>query len=209
MLEKNVLPVSSRCATVARWFGISERPLAHVRFCGELVMPGAREILLIAGASGAGKSSLLRQYRKRLCGNFVDLDRVRLPGCAMVDAFPALSLNETLQLLSRVGLAEAHSYLLPPAKLSAGQRWRLRLAMGIYELRRTRMSALLADEFAAVLDRVTAAVIARLLRKWVSSEGNCRAIVATSHDDLMGALRPDWVVRCDFGEVKVERSRGA
>jgi ABC-type ATPase with predicted acetyltransferase domain len=173
-----------------------------------MVMPGAGEILLIVGASGSGKSSLLRHYRAKFQGDLIDLDRLRLPGCAIVDAFPSLSLEETLHLLSRVGLAEAHSYLLPPSKLSAGQRWRLRLAVGMEEVRRTRMSppaALLVDEFAAVLDRVTAAVIARLLRRWVSSAGNCRAIVATSHDDLMAALRPDWVVRCDFGEMKVER----
>jgi hypothetical protein len=26
-----------------------------------------------------------------------------------------------------------------------------------------------------------------------------RAVVATSHEDLRGALKPDSIVRCDFG----------
>jgi ABC-type ATPase with predicted acetyltransferase domain len=57
---------------------------------------------------------------------------------------------------------------------------------------------LAADEFAAPLDRVTAMVVARALRRAVDARPHLAAVVATSHDDLVTALDPDVLVRCDF-----------
>jgi hypothetical protein len=62
---------------------------------------------------------------------------------------------------------------------------------------------LLADEFAALLDRVTAAVVARCLRRVVTSTPDLCAIVATSHEDLTRALVPDTIVNCDFRLIEV------
>jgi ABC-type lipoprotein export system ATPase subunit len=150
----------------------------------------------------------------------MDLARVQLPAKPIVDLFPHLSLEHTLHLLARVGLAEApHSFLLPPAKLSAGQRWRLRLALALSREFRllqhsTNLSpipiarttavhhaptSLMADEFAALLDRVTAAILARILRRIVSASSTLSAILATSHDDLIAPLCPDVIIACDFG----------
>jgi ABC-type ATPase with predicted acetyltransferase domain len=81
------------------------------------------------------------------------------------------------------------------------------------------MCVLACDEFGAVLDRVTAIVVARALRRAVSSRGDVCAVLATSHDDLRGALLPEVEVRCDFGafettldvksqKVKSERGGG-
>jgi ABC-type ATPase with predicted acetyltransferase domain len=52
-----------------------------------------------------------------------------------------------------------------------------------------------------VLDRVTAMVVARALRK--SIRGPLSALVATAHDDLIDALQPDLLVTCDFERVAI------
>lgn len=61
-------------------------------------------------------------------------------------------------------------------------------------------AVLVADEFAALLDRLTARVVARAVRKAVSARPWLCALLATSHDDLAPALAPDVTVTCDFGE---------
>jgi hypothetical protein len=172
-------------------------------------LPDARAgtVVLVAGPSGAGKSTLLQRYRRQpVAGRrLIDLARIRLPERAVIELFPRLSIEAALGVLSRVGLAEAHTYLLPPSKLSDGQRWRLRLAVAVArcEAWPGRKFVIVADEFAALLDRVTAWIVARALRKAVDRLGNACAVVATSHEDLEGPLSADVVVRCDFGEVRV------
>ena len=66
-----------------------------------------------------------------------------------------------------------------------------------------RLVVIGADEFAAPLDRVTALVVSRALRKTVSGRRDLCAVVATARDDLEVALDPDLVVRCDFGAFTV------
>jgi hypothetical protein len=164
-------------------------------------------VVLIAGPSGAGKSTLLRRYRRGLGhGRVIDLARMRLPERAVIELFPSMSIEGALAGLSRVGLAEAHTYLLPPSKLSDGQRWRLRLAVAVArcEASPRKKFTIVADEFAALLDRVTAWIVARAVRNAVDRVGNLGAVVATSHEDVEGPLGADVVVRCDFGEVRVE-----
>ena len=68
-----------------------------------------------------------------------------------------------------------------------------------------RDAILVADEFCAVLDRISAKVVARCLRKTINAQREIAAIVATSHDDLEAALEPDLVVCCDFGRTTMGR----
>ena len=190
------------------------------------------EIVLITGASGAGKSTLLRRigarYRRRRRSHrqWIDLARVRLPAQVpvidlIVDALCGAREDEGaimrgLDLLSRLGLGEVWTYLRRPCELSEGQRWRLRLGVALARARRNPgselpglsgaaggLTVIAADEFCAALDRVTALIVARALRRAVDSCGNLCAVVATGHEDLVGALSPDMIVRCDFGEYEV------
>jgi ABC-type ATPase with predicted acetyltransferase domain len=64
---------------------------------------------------------------------------------------------------------------------------------------------LVIDEFAALLDRITASIVARCLRRAVDATDNLCAIVATSHEDLTRALAPDTIVHCDFRLIEVLR----
>ena len=166
--------------------------------------PGA--ITLVTGPSGAGKSSLLRALRGAVDAHWIDIDRLEPDDVPLVDCFDETPLAGALALLSRVGLCEAWTYLRTPGELSEGQRWRLKLALALHGSRRERGHAILcADEFAAILDRVTAMVVARALRK--SIRAPLSALIATSHDDLVDALQPDLVVTCDFERI-LTRPRG-
>ncbi|HYE21031.1 MAG TPA: ATP-binding cassette domain-containing protein [Tepidisphaeraceae bacterium] len=192
--------------------------------------PAPGQLILITGPSGAGKSTLLRALRerhRRTEGLWIDLARLRLPDRPTVDVVadalaaghrPACDARlatpiadadaltiRALESLSRVGLGEVWSYLRHPTQLSDGQRWRLRLAVGLARADRRPGGAILAaDEFGALLDRITARVVARCVRRAVAGTG-LSAVVATSHEDLIEALAPDVVVRCDFGRVTETR----
>jgi ABC-type ATPase with predicted acetyltransferase domain len=173
--------------------------------------PPAGEISLICGPSGSGKSSLLRQIRASLSAHsayrWIDLNELTLPDAPLVDCFDReFTLQRVLSMLGQVGLAEAWTYLRTPAELSEGQRWRLRLAMAMSQARHRdlRRPIIVCDEFAAMLDRVTACAVSRALRRAISRDPRMSAIVATSHDDLVRALAPERIVRCDFGKISVE-----
>lgn len=167
-------------------------------------------ILFITGASGGGKSTLLRLIADALTSDtwrhnarVIRFDHLPDPPDApLVDAFPDTALEETLALLSLAGLADAFVMLRTPGELSEGQRYRLRLAQAAHAVLSApedgRLAVILADEFGSTLDRITAKTIARNVRRWVKRDGSAtRAIcfiAATTHDDLLEALEPDVVI---------------
>ncbi len=206
---------SERLALLSRWFCIPvrsgrEKPKVDedtVRRIRKLARPGT--IILVSGPSGSGKSLLLRKVCSRLSARAIlSLDSITIPDDALVDCFQDEPLETTLSLLSRVGLGEAWSYFRKPSQLSEGQRWRAKLALALHRLRNTEKPVLVIDEFCAVLDRLTAAIVARALRRMIDAHPNLCAIVATSHDDLIRALEPDVVVRCDFGKTTIVARSG-
>jgi ABC-type lipoprotein export system ATPase subunit len=171
-------------------------------------LPETGQVVLLTGASGAGKSTVLRAMASdlRTAGaRVIDLARLRLPDVPVVDCLPRLPLEEALRRLARLGLGEAWTYLRTPAELSDGQRWRLRLAVALERAERSpgRRTVLVCDEFAALLDRVTAAVVSRAIRKLIDATPHLSAVLATSHDDVIAPLSPDRHVRCDFGAVQM------
>ena len=80
----------------------------------------------------------------------------------------------------RAGLSEAHTLLRSPAELSEGQQFRFRVAKFLA----SDADVLLADEFCATLDRVTAKLVAWQLGKFVRTGGAKAVIAATTHEDL-------------------------
>jgi ABC-type glutathione transport system ATPase component len=184
-----------------------------------LLRPGT--ITLIAGPSGAGKSTLLHAtrdaHRQR---RWIDLATLPAPDAPLVDCFGDLPLRDALGLLARVGLGEAWTYLRTPGELSEGQRWRFRLALALHELSSSVTATstaampagpadhspiLACDEFAAVLDRVTAVIVAHRLRRAIDALPHAAAVVATSHEDIEPALAAEVIVRCDFGRIEEEK----
>jgi ABC-type ATPase with predicted acetyltransferase domain len=191
--------MSATSTKIARWFGVTQ-PSAHTprfRFPRIHLRPG--HLILLAGPSGSGKSTLLNRLRKTK-PNTITLEYIPLPDRPVIDLFCSQNkptdtqIIAALELLSRVGLGEVWTYLRTPSQLSDGQRWRLRLALALCKTNRI----LFADEFAANLDSVTAAVVARTLRKSITAPRI--AVVATCRDELIPALAPDQIIHCDFGQ---------
>ncbi len=202
---------SHRLLEVASMFGLGldrSRTLAVVPRTTITLAPA--QIVFITGPSGSGKSTLLRLLREALARtlsdrplpvhDFADLPEPRdLP---LVDALDTPTLADALAALSVAGLNDAFVMLRTPRQLSDGQRYRFKLAQVIATLPQQPpgetdpshpRAVILADEFGATLDRMTAAVIAKNLRRWVSAARVC-LVAATTHDDLLEPLDPDTLI---------------
>lgn len=162
-------------------------------------------LIFITGPSGSGKSTLLRDLTHKLHQQHPSASLILLdalppwPDRPLADGLPdplPSDLTTTTRFLSLAGLAEAALLLRRPSELSQGQHFRLHLAHAMAAAERAPSSQptlLIADEFAALLDRITAAHIATTLRRW-SRTTHATVVVATTHDDLLEPLNPDTLI---------------
>jgi len=191
---------SVHSALVADLFGISADASPHV-VAEDLevpVTPG--QIIAFTGASGSGKSSLLRAIaneRERLEERVVCADSVSLPNRSLIDSLP-LPFDDAIGLLSRCGLAEPRLMLRTPDELSDGERWRFRLALAIAQ----KPAWIVLDEFTAPLDRTLAKIVAYNVRRQCTRTG-IGFLIATCHVDVIEDLAPDVHVRCGSGSIQV------
>ncbi len=153
---------------------------------------GTGQIVFITGSSGSGKTTALQTLKEKIARdrNVLDLDDLApLPALPVVDCFESLPLRQSLQWLSMAGLSDAHALIRRPGQLSVGEYFRFQLARALAR----RPEVLVIDEFCSTLDRITAALVARNIRK-MADRYNITFIVATAHDDIMDDLRPDTVM---------------
>jgi len=195
---------SERVMHVAEAFGIGLDDKEFTIFDGlELdINPG--DMVYINGQSGSGKSVLLRELTHAMIDNgltVANIDAVEYDNDTPIIDQLGENMTEATTLLAMAGISDAYLYIRSPKELSDGQRYRFRLAL----LLEQDCDVWIADEFGAVLDRITAKVVAYNLQK-VARKAGKTVMVATTHTDLIDELGPDLLVKKRFHDrVEVER----
>ncbi|MCW3983644.1 MAG: hypothetical protein NWE96_06565 [Candidatus Bathyarchaeota archaeon] len=189
-----------RSLVVAEAFGLGIDDAQKFKVLDAELKIGPKDIVYITGDSGSGKSVLLRAIRADLGEEAIDLSEVAVdPDKPLIETVGA-TVEEGLELLSKVGLNDAFLFLRTYSQLSDGQRYRYRIA----KLIESGKQWWLMDEFAACLDRDTAKIIAYNLQKIARQQGKA-VIAATTHSDLAEDLKPSVLVRKRFGEeIKID-----
>jgi len=136
-------------------------------------------ITFITGESGCGKTTLLRELGS--------LEPIAIPNKPLHSW--GHSDEESLRLLSSVGLNDASLFCLRYHELSDSQQARARLYAGLAQGTKT----LIVDELFSTLDRATAKALAYSLQKTLRRE-KIALIAASAHIDIVPYLRPDLLI---------------
>jgi len=188
--------ITPRTIGVAEAFGIGvDEHREHVVYDSAEFKIGPEDVVYITGESGSGKSCLLRALEKDLGKEAVNIDQVSVdPERPIVETLGG-SLDEALELLSRVGLNDAYLFVRRYSQLSDGQRYRYRIA----KLLESKSQYWVMDEFCATLDRETARIVAFNVQKQARKAGKA-VIAATTHTDLFMDLAPTVHIHKGWGK---------
>lgn len=190
-----------RVLEIAEAFGLGLSDKKFVVYDNLKIDIRPSDVVYITGQSGSGKSLLLRDLSEKMQVSglkVANLDDIKLPDMPVIDCLGKDTLDAT-NLLAKAGISDAYIYTRKPTELSDGQRYRLRLAK---VMERDDADVWLADEFGAVLDRVTAKAVAFNIAKVARATGKI-LMVATTHTDLLQELAPNLTIMKRFRE-KVE-----
>ncbi len=185
------------------------------------IKPG--EVVVLVGASGAGKTTFLRLILGRAINENYERYRptegiIEIPDNVKVAAlipgeyepiFRDESLLEhvyqklgdiyaSIEVLNICGLSDAVLYRARFSELSTGQKERAKIASLLAE----KPNLLLIDEFTAHLDTLTAVRVARKLSE-VVRKFKITLVVATNRKEVIDALNPDKIVYIGYGGAKV------
>lgn len=191
---------TQRVLDIAESFGVGLNDKEFVVFDNLRLDINQGDVVYITGESGGGKSTMLRELANQMAESglkVADIDKIELedkPICELLGA----DLNEALRLLGIAGINDANLYIQSPRVLSDGQRYRLKLAMLIG----SGAQVWVADEFLAVLDRVTAINVAYNMQR-IARDFGATLLVATTHDDMVLDLAPNVTIVKRYRE-KVE-----
>ena len=169
------------------------------------------DVVLFTGASGSGKSTLVKFLTRHseqvtslmdIQGEARGVDHIQVAtldtnwdnSLPLIDQI-GKSTKEAIALLNGVGLAEAHLYLKRPCQISDGQRYRFAVA----RLCDSKKPLWVADDFASTLDPVTAAIVAKGLRKISWKLGSTLVLAAPHAEHFVDSLFPNKLVHLRWG----------
>lgn len=154
------------------------------RFTIDVALPDSWNVGVIYGASGTGKSTIL----KHLFGQY--LYDVTYNDQPIIEAVaPHRTVDEITDVFNKVGFSSPPSWLKPYHVLSNGEKMRVDLAQQLlYDA-----PIIAFDEFTSVVDRNVAKICSFAVSKYVRKY-NKQLVVASCHDDILDWLEPDWVI---------------
>jgi ABC-type transport system involved in cytochrome c biogenesis ATPase subunit/GNAT superfamily N-acetyltransferase len=199
------LPRSDTVRTILEAFGLAGDTIRQTILEPFDLLAGPGNIVFVSGASGSGKSMLLRAldaghplphvtldyaHRELPSGGAAWLEPIHFDA-PLIEYFAGRHGPErAMAALNLAGLSEAFIYLKPFALLSRGQRYRAMLA----ELSLSRANLWLIDEFGADLDPVSAKIVAHNLRRLVVRLRKIAVVAAANHGHYLSALHPTKII---------------
>jgi GNAT superfamily N-acetyltransferase len=153
-----------------------------------VTLPKSFNLGVIVGASGSGKSSLLKE--------FGEIKKHDWNCNSIVSNFA--SAVEASDKLSAAGLMSIPDWVKPYSVLSNGQKFRADLA-------RSLESFTVIDEYSSVVDRNVAKAASRGMANYVRRNNLQNVVIATCHRDVLEFLQPDWIIDTDKGQWTLER----
>jgi GNAT superfamily N-acetyltransferase len=138
---------------------------------------------VIVGASGTGKSTLLKEFG-------LPQEPVWKDSSSIASHFS--SAEEASELLSAAGLMSIPEWVKPYGVLSTGQKFRADLSRSIKDYA-------VIDEFTSVVDRNVAKAASTAMARHIRKNNIRNVVVATCHRDVLDYLQPDWVIDTDKG----------
>ncbi len=190
-----------RVQQVAEAFGLGLEDEEWVIYAGLELEINTGDVVYITGQSGSGKSVILRDLSDQMAESLTvaNIDSVEFEDKPLIDQIGS-SVSDGLAILNIAGLNDAYLFIRKPKELSDGQRYRFRIAKMI----ESGAQVWVADEFGAVLDRVTAQCVGNSLQRAARKAG-ATLMVATTHSDLIDALKPNVIIDKHYKEkVRVE-----
>lgn len=197
--ETSVPSHSSRVVSVAQGFGLGlDKWEKFVVYADVQLKIGDHDIVYITGDSGSGKSVLLKALQKDLLDSgftVINVSDVKPELDRPLIETVGKEVSEALGLLASVGLGDAFLVLRTFDQLSDGQKYRYKIA----KMMESKAQFWVLDEFAAMLDRDTAKVVAFNLQRLARQHGRA-VLAATTHTDLFEDLNPSVHVNKRFGK---------
>ena len=151
---------------------------------------------VICGASGSGKSTILRHICKQITGMSIIPQPKFDNNKTLIANFSNMSPKEATLLLSQMGLASVPTWIRPYNVLSNGEQYRAQLAKLVADNNENEI--IFVDEYTSVVDRNVAMAMSNALQKYIRRV-NKRIILATCHYDVFDWLRPDWIYDLNKG----------
>ena len=164
-----------------------DKSKGDVHFKGEIEIPENWNVGLIYGASGTGKTTLVKEL-------FPDavVDEFSWGRGSFLDDFQKdIPFEEISKTLYAVGMGSVPSWVRPFHVLSNGEKMRVTLARGLLE-----RDFFIFDEFTSVVDRQVAKVCSLAVSRYCKKHKK-KFLAVSCHKDVVEWLEPDFTFCTD------------